>query len=270
MAFVESKTCTAPPSTRQAHPHPARAPRPHLHPQVLPDQLHYAIVDEADSILIDESRNPMIISLPVAVNTTNVALTDKVGRRHQPRGCACLPALIHAPAAMLTHLSVVTTNVRSRVHGKRRPTCLTLPAPSLLVWRGYFEVVEADRLHVLQRRTYAGAADTQRWCAPHPQNTTQIVRVMWEEVTLLAREKEEGIKAHWEAMFGDYMVRVLSFHLFVLPLSVEGCIQAVSLALVPDLVWPGFQAGSLCPHMPVPASSSRHLLWAPSPPPPVN
>lgn len=51
---------------------------PHLHTQVLPDSLHYAIVDEADSILIDESRNPMIISLPMAVNTDNVVLIDKV------------------------------------------------------------------------------------------------------------------------------------------------------------------------------------------------
>lgn len=46
--------------------------------QVLPERLHYAIVDEADSILIDESRNPMIISLPVAVNAENVMLADKV------------------------------------------------------------------------------------------------------------------------------------------------------------------------------------------------
>lgn len=45
---------------------------------MLPDKLHYAIVDEADSILIDESRNPMITSLPMTVNEDNVKLTDKV------------------------------------------------------------------------------------------------------------------------------------------------------------------------------------------------
>ncbi|KAL6754297.1 SecA DEAD-like domain-containing protein [Haematococcus lacustris] len=47
---------------------------------MLPARLHYAIVDEADSILIDESRNPMIISLPVAQNAGAVLLVDKVVR----------------------------------------------------------------------------------------------------------------------------------------------------------------------------------------------
>ena len=32
---------------------------------MLPEELNYAIVDEADSILIDESRNPMILSTPL-------------------------------------------------------------------------------------------------------------------------------------------------------------------------------------------------------------
>lgn len=36
-------------------------------------------MDEADSILIDESRNPLIISLPLAQNERNVRLVDKVG-----------------------------------------------------------------------------------------------------------------------------------------------------------------------------------------------
>ena len=47
--------------------------------QVLPEKLHFAIVDEADSILIDESRNPMIISIPLAVNAGHVKLVDRVG-----------------------------------------------------------------------------------------------------------------------------------------------------------------------------------------------
>ncbi len=46
--------------------------------QVLPADLHYAIIDEADSILIDESRNPLIISLPITENEYAVLLVDKV------------------------------------------------------------------------------------------------------------------------------------------------------------------------------------------------
>lgn len=53
---------------------------PSAYDLVLPEHLHFAIVDEADSILIDESRNPMIISLPMAVNTDNVMLIDKIVR----------------------------------------------------------------------------------------------------------------------------------------------------------------------------------------------
>ncbi|KAF5842425.1 SecA DEAD-like domain-containing protein [Dunaliella salina] len=53
---------------------------PSAYDLVLPERLHFAIVDEADSILIDESRNPMIISLPLAVNTDNVVLIDKIVR----------------------------------------------------------------------------------------------------------------------------------------------------------------------------------------------
>jgi preprotein translocase subunit SecA len=46
--------------------------------QVLPDVLGFAIVDEVDSILIDESRNPMIISQPRSDNGTLVATVDGV------------------------------------------------------------------------------------------------------------------------------------------------------------------------------------------------
>lgn len=46
--------------------------------QMLPDQLGFAIVDEADSILIDESRNPMIISQPRGDNGQLVITVDKV------------------------------------------------------------------------------------------------------------------------------------------------------------------------------------------------
>jgi hypothetical protein len=45
---------------------------------VLPDVLGFAIVDEVDSILIDESRNPMIISQPRSDNGTLVATVDGV------------------------------------------------------------------------------------------------------------------------------------------------------------------------------------------------
>lgn len=45
---------------------------------MLPDQLGFAIVDEVDSILIDESRNPMIISQPRGDNGHMVITVDKV------------------------------------------------------------------------------------------------------------------------------------------------------------------------------------------------
>lgn len=45
---------------------------------MLPARLGFAIVDEADSILIDESRNPMIISQPRGDNSSMVVLVDKV------------------------------------------------------------------------------------------------------------------------------------------------------------------------------------------------
>lgn len=46
--------------------------------QMLPDQLGFAIVDEVDSILIDESRNPMIISQPRGDNGQLVVTVNKV------------------------------------------------------------------------------------------------------------------------------------------------------------------------------------------------
>lgn len=42
--------------------------------------LGFAVVDEVDSILIDESRNPMIISQPRSDNSTLVATVDGVSR----------------------------------------------------------------------------------------------------------------------------------------------------------------------------------------------
>ena len=47
--------------------------------QALPRRLHFAVVDEVDSVLIDESRNPMIISTSVAQNVVVVRLVDTVG-----------------------------------------------------------------------------------------------------------------------------------------------------------------------------------------------
>lgn len=48
---------------------------------MLPDQLCFAIVDEVDSILIDESRNPMIISQPRGDNGQLVIIVDRAVRR---------------------------------------------------------------------------------------------------------------------------------------------------------------------------------------------
>ncbi|GBF93826.1 pre translocase subunit [Raphidocelis subcapitata] len=48
---------------------------------MLPDALHFAIVDEADSILIDESRNPMILSQPLYDTAAYANMVDKVVAR---------------------------------------------------------------------------------------------------------------------------------------------------------------------------------------------
>ena len=44
-------------------------------------ELHYAIIDEADSILIDEARTPLIISGPAYETTDKFYTADKVARR---------------------------------------------------------------------------------------------------------------------------------------------------------------------------------------------
>src|SRR5690606_12361130 len=43
--------------------------------------LHYAIVDEVDSILIDEARTPLIISAPAAASASAYEQFSKVARR---------------------------------------------------------------------------------------------------------------------------------------------------------------------------------------------
>jgi preprotein translocase subunit SecA len=48
--------------------------------QALTRQLNFALVDEADSVLIDEGRNPMLMSLPLHQNENAVRLVDKVER----------------------------------------------------------------------------------------------------------------------------------------------------------------------------------------------
>lgn len=51
-----------------------------LHPSevALPPVLRYALVDEADSILLDESRNPMIMSQPAFDSGELVMKADRV------------------------------------------------------------------------------------------------------------------------------------------------------------------------------------------------
>ncbi len=48
-------------------------------------KLHYAIVDEVDSILIDEARTPLIISGPVEEDTNLYAVIDRLARRLVPQ-----------------------------------------------------------------------------------------------------------------------------------------------------------------------------------------
>ena len=48
--------------------------------------LHYAIVDEVDSILIDESRTPLIISGPTEPHRGRLPQDQRHHRRPDPRG----------------------------------------------------------------------------------------------------------------------------------------------------------------------------------------
>ena len=47
-------------------------------------ELHYAIVDEVDSILIDEARTPLIISGMVQQSTENYGVVDAVVAKMRP------------------------------------------------------------------------------------------------------------------------------------------------------------------------------------------
>lgn len=69
--------------------------------QMLPDQLGFAIVDEVDSILIDESRNPMIISQPRGDNGQLVVTVEKVSEAKKHCAAAAAAAASDAVAAVL-------------------------------------------------------------------------------------------------------------------------------------------------------------------------
>jgi preprotein translocase subunit SecA len=47
-------------------------------------ELHFAIVDEVDSILIDEARTPLIISAPAAQSPENYALYARIAKKLEP------------------------------------------------------------------------------------------------------------------------------------------------------------------------------------------
>lgn len=71
---------------------------------MLPESLGFAVVDEVDSILIDESRNPMIISQPRGDNGGLVATVDKAraaraagGVRRWRRRCSACCCPVSAP-----------------------------------------------------------------------------------------------------------------------------------------------------------------------------
>ncbi|MCH2114967.1 MAG: SEC-C domain-containing protein [Pirellulales bacterium] len=55
------------------------------HQQQVQGQLHYAIVDEVDNILIDEARTPLIISGPARDDTNKYAQADKIARQLTPQ-----------------------------------------------------------------------------------------------------------------------------------------------------------------------------------------
>src|SRR5690606_28899297 len=46
--------------------------------------LHYAIIDEVDSILIDEARTPLIITAPSTSSGSSYALFAQIARRLTP------------------------------------------------------------------------------------------------------------------------------------------------------------------------------------------
>ncbi len=54
------------------------------HQQQAQGNLHYAIVDEVDNILIDEARTPLIISGPARDDTTKYMKADKIARQLKP------------------------------------------------------------------------------------------------------------------------------------------------------------------------------------------
>ena len=58
-----------------------RYPKPQQQAQ---GNLHYAIVDEVDNILIDEARTPLIISGPARDDTTKYMKADKIARQLKP------------------------------------------------------------------------------------------------------------------------------------------------------------------------------------------
>ena len=53
------------------------------HMQQAQGQLHYAIIDEVDNILIDEARTPLIISGPAHDDVSRYAKADKIARQLQ-------------------------------------------------------------------------------------------------------------------------------------------------------------------------------------------
>ncbi|EFJ41837.1 hypothetical protein VOLCADRAFT_98099 [Volvox carteri f. nagariensis] len=83
------------------------------------DRFHFAIVDEVDSILIDESRNPMIISGKGSSDTRVVQLVDKAVRRlweHVQSEIAAEVAACGPDALSDTELQRLTKGVKSRYY----------------------------------------------------------------------------------------------------------------------------------------------------------
>ena len=64
--------------------------------QALQRPFNYAIVDEVDSLLIDEGRNPMLINLTIAVPKERFVVASQVGTLW-----ARLLAFVHTADSML-------------------------------------------------------------------------------------------------------------------------------------------------------------------------
>lgn len=135
---------------------------PAHHAQALQRGLHMAIIDEADSVLIDEARIPLILSRPQAAPSDAAALADMLARAR-----ALVPGrdfLADAETRQITlteagHAATAPAGGHRRVHDAR--LCQALAALHLY-HRDRDYVVRRDRVHIIDPQT-GRIADGRAW-----------------------------------------------------------------------------------------------------------